>query len=336
MSWCLLFPVLLLLAEGTPLPDTSWQQYKKEYGKSYLNPVEETLRKQLFLENMQEIQRHNENFNAGLQSFKLGINQFTDMHVEELLNRNERLIVSRETREWMIPKTTINVPESAGIPLPDSFDWRVPGCVTPVRNISVCQSSVVYSIAGSIEGQFCGETGRLVPLSTQQIYDCMPLGCHGTTMDEVYSYLEKAGGLESEEDYPDSGHGVGSCLFDKRYIAIAIAGAVNISEGGEQSLKESVAIFSPVSVEVDASHISFQAYKSGVYYEPACQEHNLNHAMLVVGYGTDNGTDYWIVKNTWGTSWGESGYIRMSRNRNNNCGIASNPIFPVINYPPFL
>lgn len=102
--------------------------------------------------------------------------------------------------------------------------------------------------------------------------------------------------------------------------------------GNERRLKEAVAKIGPIAVAIDASHPSFQFYKGGVYYEPLCASGRMDHGVLVVGYGTDEATgmDYWLVKNSWGTEWGENGYIRMARNRNNNCCIACYGAYPIV------
>jgi cathepsin L len=102
--------------------------------------------------------------------------------------------------------------------------------------------------------------------------------------------------------------------------------------GDERALMEAVATVGPISVAIDASRETFQSYREGVYYDNACSSTQLNHAVLVVGYGTDDGTkqDYWLIKNSWGTSWGDQGYAKMIRNMNNNCGIATEASYPLV------
>ncbi|GMR30903.1 hypothetical protein PMAYCL1PPCAC_01098, partial [Pristionchus mayeri] len=137
-------------------------------------------------------------------------------------------------------------------------------------------------------------------------------------------------GIDTEAAYPY--HGMDeTCHFDKSAVGETISGYVNISRGDEEALKSAVALIGPISVLIVASP-SFQHYGDGVYYEEGCSSEDVNHAVLVVGYGTDpRGGDYWLVKNSWGTSWGEKGYIRMARNRDNNCDIASYASYPVVN-----
>ena len=150
-------------------------------------------------------------------------------------------------------------------------------------------------------------------------------------MNVAIEYLEDHGCI-SEADYPyTSGEGeVGSCKAAGKDIAATVSGYVPIPSGNEEKLKEAVGGVGPCSVAIDASNYSFQFYSGGVYYEPSCSSYFLDHGVLAIGYGNYQGSDYWLVKNSWGTSWGLDGYIMMSRNRNNNCGIATDSLYPVV------
>jgi len=148
-------------------------------------------------------------------------------------------------------------------------------------------------------------------------------------MDSAFKYVISSKGIDTEASYPYKATGPNSCKFNPADIGATISGFKDVASGSESDLLNSVNK-QPVSVAIDAGHSSFQMYKSGVYYEPACSQNNLDHGVLVVGYGTDaSGVAYWIVKNSWGSSWGMSGYLNMSRNRNNNCGIATAASYPI-------
>ena len=267
-----------------------------------------------------------EEHNSWNPYFKLEMNQFADIHYEDWLYHNhfnEHMLV----REFPEP---YEKEEPDG--LPSSVDWRDENLVTPVKNQQQCGSCWTFSATGSMEGQHAKKTGHLVSLSESQIVDCdvngTDAGCDGGFMDGAFKYVIDAGGIEMEKDYPyqpvDN-----PCTFNKTKVAAKFKGYHDVT-GGETGLKEAVAAIGPISVGIDASNPSFQFYKSGVYYEPECSSTMLDHGVLVVGYGsTDNGTNFWLVKNSWGESWGMDGYIKMARDKNNNCGIATQPSYPI-------
>jgi len=149
-------------------------------------------------------------------------------------------------------------------------------------------------------------------------------------MDSAFSYIKANGGIDTEASYPYTATD-GTCRFKQNAIGATCTGFVDVKQGDESDLQKSVANNGPVSVAIDASNYSFQLYNGGIYDEENCSSTQLDHGVLAVGYGTENGKDFWIVKNSWGTSWGEqNGYIRMSRNKNNQCGIATNASYPTV------
>jgi len=148
-------------------------------------------------------------------------------------------------------------------------------------------------------------------------------------MDQGFTYIHDIGGSMTEADYPYTAMD-GTCAFDKSKIAGTLTSCNDVSSGDEDALKNAVNMIGPMSVAIDASHMSFQLYQSGIYYEEECSSQFLDHGVTAIGYGTDSGKDYWIVKNSWGTVWGDQGYIKMSRNRSNNCGIATQASYPTI------
>ncbi|CAM1321229.1 Uncharacterised protein g7722 [Pycnogonum litorale] len=148
-------------------------------------------------------------------------------------------------------------------------------------------------------------------------------------MDKAFRYIKDNKGIDTETSYPYKAVDQ-KCKFIKSDVGATDTGYVDIAKGNEEALKKATATVGPISVAIDASHFSFQFYSHGVYDEPNCSSIHLDHGVLVVGYGTEGSVDYWLVKNSWGGGWGSSGYIKMSRNKNNQCGIASDASYPLV------
>uniref|UniRef100_A0A3Q3BIY7 Cathepsin L1-like n=1 Tax=Haplochromis burtoni TaxID=8153 RepID=A0A3Q3BIY7_HAPBU len=218
-------------------------------------------------------------------------------------------------------------------PLPANVDWRKEGLVGPVRNQGLCGSCWAFSSLGALEGQLKKHTGTLVSLSPQNLVDCSTqdgnLGCRGGYITKAYSYVIRNGGVDSESFYPYE-HKNGKCRYSVQGRAGYCSKFSVLPEGDEKMLQKVLASVGPISVAVNAMLESFHMYSGGLYNVPSCNPKLINHAVLLVGYGTDGGQDYWLVKNSWGTAWGEGGYIRLARNKNNLCGIASFPVYPTV------
>ncbi len=203
-------------------------------------------------------------------------------------------------------------------------DWRAHGSVTPVKNEGACDSSWAFGITGLVESFTQIRMGILHSLSEQQLIDCDSFGtaCAGGRPVGSMRLLIAEGGLESEASYPYTAR-PGTCNFNPASVVATFPGVGRVPPADELSLQAYVGNHGPVLALIDASQPSFDLYRSGIYYEPNCNTFQPTRAVLVVGYGSSGGNDYWIVKNSQGTSWGDNGYILMSRNRGNNCGIAS-------------
>jgi hypothetical protein len=173
--------------------------------------------------------------------------------------------------------------------------------------------------------------GSLTNLSEQDLVDCdiLDSGCSGGSFATAFAYvlLGQDGHFSTEAAYPYSGS-EGACTFVRAEPFLEAFGT--LSEPTEADLLAVVFDSGPMAVAIDASHASFQLYFSGVYDEPACSATEINQGLLCVGYGVDGGVEFWIAKNSWGIGWGEAGFVRMVRNKGNQCGIATEAYVPVI------
>lgn len=223
--------------------------------------------------------------------------------------------------------------------LPESVDWRLEGAVTEVKDQKTCGSSWAISATGAIESQYYLKTGHLSSLSDQNLIDCSGLygsdGCNGGLPEQAFKYIRHHG-IYNAEAYPYNGEDNDHCILNIKNVKksnVTVHGYTRISSGNEDDLQKALAIHGPISVSIDAKQRSFMDYSGGIWHEPHCSsdEDDLNHPVLLVGYGTDeHNRDYYILKNSFGTSWGEDGYFRMSRNARNHCGIATDAVFPNI------
>jgi cathepsin L len=296
-------------------------RFVEKYGKTYESSSEQAYRFRVFKKNLEMIHAHNA---KGL-SYKLAVNHFADMTNAEFRERflGVRLNHTRRGAKHIVnPKVT----------LPSTVDWRQKGAVTPVKDQGQCGSCWAFSTTGSTEGAWFLTKGQLVSLSEQNLVDCSGAegnqGCNGGLMDNGFQYIIDNKGIDTEKSYPYTAED-GSCKFKPANVAATVTSFRDIPTGDENALQSAVAQ-QPVSVAIDASQSSFQFYSSGVYYDENCSSDQLDHGVLAVGYGTESGSDYWLVKNSWAATWGDQGYIKMSRNKSNNCGIATAASYPVV------
>ncbi|KAN0006908.1 hypothetical protein ACTFIU_005101 [Dictyostelium citrinum] len=228
-----------------------------------------------------------------------------------------------------------------------TVDWRKKGAVTRVKDQQACSGCWSFSATGATEGAHKlanNGTNKLVSLSEQNLIDCSTpfgnTGCNGGVMTYAFEYIISNGGIDTEKSYPYEGAD-GACRYKAADSGATLSSYVNVTFGSETSLQSAVNV-NPVACAIDASHSSFLFYKSGIYFEPACSRTKLDHGVLVVGYGTESSSqsqdsssesthhNYWIAKNSWGNDWGLNGYILMSKDRDNNCGISTLAAFPVV------
>jgi C1A family cysteine protease len=311
------------------LPEVlSFEDFCQHFGKRYDDDVRELERRRsIFDANVETIRMHNQKES----SFRMGVNKFTDLTSEEFGEQFARGLRGNGVGVEKNNKRTVTLPEAHG---DATIDWRTLGAVTPVKNQAQCGSCWAFSTTGSVEGAYFLATGALRSLSEQQLVDCSTQnkGCSGGIMEEAFKYIEANKGIDSEIDY-DYVSGDGSapaCWTEAEKRAVAtIDSFVDVPKNNEAQLSAAV-LKQPISVAIEADKAVFQHYKSGVMSDGVGCGTALDHGVLVVGLTTDA----YIVKNSWGSTWGENGYIRLKRNWNATavsgiCGIASQPTYPV-------
>uniref|UniRef100_A0A0A9VTD9 Cathepsin L n=1 Tax=Lygus hesperus TaxID=30085 RepID=A0A0A9VTD9_LYGHE len=335
----LFFAVTCLLAVAAAFPKTEisaeeWLAFKAQHGKIYASQEEEAQRFKIYLENKQMVNDHNQKYERGEVSYRLALNKFADIRSDEL----------RRGGKLRRPAASMNVPlhVNSNQPLPASVDWRTtPGAVGEPRYIMMCESSWAFSALGSVVSQLAIKKGLHFPLlSPQNLVDCTRTyilrddGCEGGWVDDAFQYIQQ-NGIQSEDDYWYHGYDE-NCVFNKSLVVpgVVVTGFFGLKPGSEDDLMDAVANVGPISVTVGAYDNAFMTYGGGIY-NPApatctTDPRTPNHAVLLVGYGSEKGQNFWIIQNVWGGDWGEQGYMRLARNGTNLCGIASQASYPTV------
>jgi len=314
--------VLAQAHAGSLSLNAQFASFKHSHGKQYTDAFEEAYRKGIFASNLAKINQHNVEHANGEHTWKMAVNQFADLTHDEFMAMN-----------------TLNVPDMPQAPkkyqmqaksMASSVDWRDSGAVTAVKDQGQCGSCWAFGATASMEAAHWEKYGSTVQMSEQQVVDCDTRdgGCNGGWYDTAWRYVSEEGGIATQADYPYTARG-GSCKASQMDFVSGVAGCVGGPNffcdnhglvGDEEELKKMLND-RPVAVAVDAS--PFQFYSSGIL---DCRSfHSLNHAVFAVGY--NDGSD-WIIKNSWGKSWGEQGYVRVGMG-GNPCGVADYPAYAI-------
>lgn len=307
-----------------------YETWLVKHGKSYNALGEKEKRFEIFKDNLKYIEEQNSDEN---RSYKLGLNRFADLTNDEYrstylgtrFNGSRRLSAGRRSDRY-VPKVGDSVPEE--------IDWRTKGAVLPIKDQGSCGSCWAFSTIASVEAINFLETGELISLSEQELVDCDRSyndGCNGGLMDYAFEFIVKNGGIDTEKDYPYTGRDGRCDEYRKNARVVSIDAYEDVPYNNEKALQKAVAE-QPISVAMEGGGRDFQLYESGIFTGKCGTA--LDHGLTAVGYSSEKGLDYWIVRNSWGESWGEKGYMRMQRNvkqQTGLCGIAMEPSYPVKN-----
>jgi len=305
-----------------------WKQFsnfQERFSKRYDNLQEMETRFQIFRSNLRSIIIHNLD---NTQNFTMGINQFTDLTSQEF---KDQYVGGLKVQLGSYGCKSFSSSASGS---PSSIDWRQKGAVTSVKDQGQCGSCWTFSASGAVEGAWEISTGKLVDLSEQELVDCATgisygsHGCNGGEMEGAFKFIIEKGQCEISS-YPYTAKD-GSC---KSCSPVAhISSCSDVKPNDQISLKAAVAQ-QPVAIAIEADTFYFQSYSSGILTSSSCGT-TLDHGVLIVGYGTENEQDYWEVKNSWGTTWGDKGYVKIARSSSTNdpgiCGISKQPSFPTV------
>jgi len=319
---------LVAVAAAGSLEDDKrlFADFMQTYGRHYL-PAEEAHRFQCFRQNLQLIDQRNA---AGKGEERHGINQFADLCPKEFAkfylglrpgNATQKTIPAIYTKSQLAAACT-------------SIDWRTKGAVTPIKNQGQCGSCWSFSATGNMEGQWALAGKGLVSLSEEELVQCSDsagnMGCNGGLMDQAFEWVASNGGIDSEKDYPyTSGGGyTGDCNTAKLSKHVAAFPSHKDLPHNEDQMAAWACTGGPIAIGVDAT--SWQTYTGGIMSN--CQGTQMDHGVLIVGFDSTNSPPYWTIKNSWGTSWGESGYLRV-RMGTDQCGLTQAPSTAIAGSP---
>jgi len=300
--------------------------FKAQFGKVY-SGEEEAFRRAVYENHIDIINKHNMEYDQGKYSYYLGVNELADWTHEEFAARNALRIPEN-------PPAPTYVRNGVEGTEPDAIDWREKNAVTPVKNQGQCGSCWAFGAVGGLEGATAIKTGTLPDCSEQELVSCdteQSQGCNGGWHYTAFDWVKGNGanGIDTQASYPYTGKD-DACQTDKvtdgENVAATCTGRVDVPKT-EEALKEAVGNNGPVSIAVKADMIFWQLYSGGILDDPLCFG-QVNHAVLAVGYGSD-GKDFWIIKNSWGSGWGESGYVRLVRGKK-MCHVETEAYYPLV------
>ncbi|KAI9558062.1 hypothetical protein GHT06_014815 [Daphnia sinensis] len=329
MKLWLVFLVPLFVGIFCQDKESIWKEYKKLHGKDYNEKLDggkqENLRKAIFFKKDAKIREHNK----GNHSYRLGHNQFSDRTDKELAG----LLGTTSPPSPKLHKSMTVLPKRQAR-LPDTLNYRNSYCLPPVKRQGSCGSCWAFTAITPLEFDRCRKKKSFSVLSEQQLIDCdtnsTNKGCSGGWYVTAWTHLQAVNGSASEFCYPYEGL-KGTCRFCaecKSMVGAKVSSFGYVQSMNATAMQLALQEYGPLATAM-AVVGSFYSYKEGVYDDKACDNLPVNHGVVTVGYGRFNNTiDYWVVRNTWGRSWGDEGYILIQRGVN-KCSIETYPAFVV-------
>jgi len=285
-------------------------EFTHKYNKVYASVEEFQTRYENFKNNLIEVLAADQ-FSG---NHTRGITKFSDLTKAEF---KAQYLTLQHKAGWCQSSSPSFLVEQSHVA--DSLDWRAKGKVSPIKDQGQCGSCWAFSTVAYLESQSLIVNNKALTYSEQQLVDCdrdADAGCNGGLMQTAFNYIEE-NGIESDTKYPYKARDQ-TCKFDKASVIAKVANVQCYEDVTNDQIKQYLNSVGPLSIAVDAT--DFQSYDSGIL---SCNSYSLDHGVLLVGYGTENGTDFWIVKNSWGKNWGEAGYVRVSTNASENCLIGN-------------
>jgi len=317
MKTVLILLALVLVSLAVLDETVLFEAYKAQFNKSYASPDEEALRFENFKLSLDRIQSRS--------SSVFGLTKYSDMSTEEF--KSTLLGYNRPESRF-----DVGVLSTSDVAVPQTLDWRTQNMVTPVKDQGQCGSCWAFSTVENIESMYCMKNqmdcSNLPPLSPQEIVDCdtTDQGCNGGDPPTAYQFVMQEGGLEDDSDYPYTAQD-GTCNFQSNLVKVTISNwQYATTNSDEQTMQTNLATWGPLSICVDAE--PWQDYTGGVMMASDCSN-SLDHCVQLVGYDMTQSTPFWIVRNSWGTDWGENGYIRLQYGQD-TCGCADEATSAII------
>ena len=301
-----------------------FQDFLKIYQKKYTTIEEFQLRWEIFRDNFEKIESLNRMSKKKEVeiTYESGVTEYFDMTPEEFSKQYLTLDISHLQRIKASKSQNKIIPTLTNGSAPESWDWREQGVVSNVKNQGACGSCWAFSAVGNIEAQYTIKSKKSAILSEQQLVDCdkVDQGCNGGLMEDAFKYLEGTAGLMQSTDYNYSGRH-GDCKYDQSKALVKVTGYKFAGTEDEDQIKQILYETGPMAIAINATPLQF--YIFGVFdphFSWVCNPKSLNHGVLLVGYGVAKGKPYWIVKNSWGSGWGEKGYFRIVAGKG-ACGV---------------